>query len=137
VSETSILEAYECQKSLIYTRTSWIRFFFFSTSPLKAPNRLKSLKLAWRFILTSCDIYQNTGENFPTDIQKALTANSASCDISVKTTYHSVFGKLTAMWNTCSRSTKASDEIERTCKRKLCVPCTTRWNSVFESVVAI
>jgi hypothetical protein len=29
------------------------------TSPLKAPNRLKSLKLAWRFVLTSCDIYQN------------------------------------------------------------------------------
>jgi hypothetical protein len=28
-------------------------------SPLKAPNRLKSLKLAWRFILTSGDIYQN------------------------------------------------------------------------------
>jgi hypothetical protein len=25
----------------------------------KAPNRLKSLKLAWRFVLTSCDIYQN------------------------------------------------------------------------------
>jgi hypothetical protein len=30
-----------------------------TTSPLKAPNRLKSLKLAWRFVLTSCDIYQN------------------------------------------------------------------------------
>jgi hypothetical protein len=33
--------------------------FFCSTSPLKVPNRLKSLKLAWRFVLTSCDIYQN------------------------------------------------------------------------------
>jgi hypothetical protein len=33
--------------------------FFCSTSPLKAPNRSKSLKLAWRFVLTSCDIYQN------------------------------------------------------------------------------
>jgi hypothetical protein len=33
--------------------------FFCSTSFLKAPNRLKSLKLAWRFVLTSCDIYQN------------------------------------------------------------------------------
>jgi hypothetical protein len=30
--------------------------FFCSTSPLKAPNRLKPLKLAWRFVLTSCDI---------------------------------------------------------------------------------
>jgi hypothetical protein len=47
-------------KGPIYTRTSWIqRLFFCSTNPLKAPNRLKSLKLAWRFVLTSCDIYQN------------------------------------------------------------------------------
>jgi hypothetical protein len=28
-------------------------------TPLKAPNRLKSLKLTWRFVLTSCHIYQN------------------------------------------------------------------------------
>jgi hypothetical protein len=36
------------------------KFFFCSTSPLKAPNRFKSLlKLAWRFVLTSCDILQN------------------------------------------------------------------------------
>jgi hypothetical protein len=34
-------------------------FFFCSTIPLKAPNRLKPLKLAWRFVLTSCDIDQN------------------------------------------------------------------------------
>jgi hypothetical protein len=33
--------------------------FFCSTSPLKVPNRLKRLKLARRFVLTSCDIYQN------------------------------------------------------------------------------
>jgi hypothetical protein len=46
-------------KSPIYPRTSWIRRFFFSRSPLKAPNCLKSLKLAWRFVLTSCDTYQN------------------------------------------------------------------------------
>jgi hypothetical protein len=32
---------------------------FLFDSPLKAPNRLKSLKLAGRFVLTSCDIYQN------------------------------------------------------------------------------
>jgi hypothetical protein len=39
--------------------------FFCSTSLLKAPNRLKSLKLAWRFVLTR-DIYQNllTQEKF-------------------------------------------------------------------------
>jgi hypothetical protein len=33
--------------------------FFCSTRPLKAANRFKFLKLALRFILTSCDIYQN------------------------------------------------------------------------------
>jgi hypothetical protein len=33
--------------------------FFCSTSPPKAPNRWKYLKLAWRFVLTSCQIYQN------------------------------------------------------------------------------
>jgi hypothetical protein len=32
---------------------------FCLTSPLKALNHLKSLKLARRFVLTSCDIYQN------------------------------------------------------------------------------
>jgi hypothetical protein len=30
--------------------------FFCSTTPFKAPNRLKCLKLAWSFVLTSCDI---------------------------------------------------------------------------------
>jgi hypothetical protein len=41
--------------------------FFCSTSPLKAPNRLKSLKLARRFVLTSCENYQNsfTQEKIP------------------------------------------------------------------------
>jgi hypothetical protein len=33
--------------------------FFCSTSPLKGPNRLKSLKLAWCLVLRNCDIYQN------------------------------------------------------------------------------
>jgi hypothetical protein len=33
--------------------------FFCSKSPLKGPNRLKSLKSARRFVLKSWDIYQN------------------------------------------------------------------------------
>jgi hypothetical protein len=51
--------------------------FFCSTSPLKAINRLKSLKLAWRFVLTSCDIYQNpfTQEN----ILKFWQVTSVKC----------------------------------------------------------
>jgi hypothetical protein len=36
-----------------------VEYVFCSTRPLKAPNGFKSLKLAWRFVLTSCDIYQN------------------------------------------------------------------------------
>jgi hypothetical protein len=36
---------------------------FLFDEPLKAQNRLKSLKLAWRFVLTSCDIYQNPLKN--------------------------------------------------------------------------
>jgi hypothetical protein len=50
--------AYECQKKP-NLHTNQLNIKFSSTSLLKAPNRLKSLKLAWRFVLTSCDIYQN------------------------------------------------------------------------------
>jgi hypothetical protein len=51
--------AYECQKKPNLHTNQLNTKLFSSTSPLKAPNRLKSLKLAWRFVLTSCDIYQN------------------------------------------------------------------------------
>jgi hypothetical protein len=45
-SETSVLKALECQKrSNLHTNELNTRFFC-STKPLKAPNRLKSLKLA-------------------------------------------------------------------------------------------
>jgi hypothetical protein len=57
--------------------SSCVNWVFFGTSakksplnPLKALNRLKSLKLACRFVLTSCDIYQksvHTGENSQID----------------------------------------------------------------------
>jgi hypothetical protein len=47
--------AHSCHRELNELNTT----FFCSTSPLKAANRLKSLKLAWRFVLTSCHIYQN------------------------------------------------------------------------------
>jgi hypothetical protein len=52
-------EAHECQKRPNLHKNELNTRFFCSTSPLKAPNSLKSLKLAWHFILTSCDIYQN------------------------------------------------------------------------------
>jgi hypothetical protein len=45
---------------VVYLHTNELNTTFFcSTSPLKAPNRLKSLKIAGRFVLTSGDIYQN------------------------------------------------------------------------------
>jgi hypothetical protein len=57
--KTSVLKAYECQKRPNLHTNELKTTFFCSTSPLKAPNRLKSFKLAWRFVFWSCDIYQN------------------------------------------------------------------------------
>jgi hypothetical protein len=42
-----------------HKRVEYIFLFDEPLNPIKAPNRLKYLKLAWRFVLTSCDIYQN------------------------------------------------------------------------------
>jgi hypothetical protein len=50
---------HSCQKRPNLHMNALNTKFFCSTSPLNAPNRLKPLKLAWRFVLTSCDIYQN------------------------------------------------------------------------------
>jgi hypothetical protein len=43
---TSVLKAHECQKRLNLHTNELNTTFFGLTSPLKAPNRLKSLKLA-------------------------------------------------------------------------------------------
>jgi hypothetical protein len=45
-SETSVLKAHECQKRPNLHTNELNTTFFCSTSPLKAPNRLKPLKLA-------------------------------------------------------------------------------------------
>jgi hypothetical protein len=45
-SETSVLKAHECQKRLNLHTNELNTTIFCSTSPLKAPNRLKPLKLA-------------------------------------------------------------------------------------------
>jgi hypothetical protein len=58
-SQTSVLKAHEYQKRPNLHTNELNTTFFCWTSPLKAPIRLKSLKLAWRFVLTSCDVYQN------------------------------------------------------------------------------
>jgi hypothetical protein len=44
-SETSVLKAHECQKRPNLYTNELNTTFFCSTSPLKAPNRLKPLKL--------------------------------------------------------------------------------------------
>lgn len=64
------------------------------------------------------------------DVQEVLK-NTA-----YKKIYNSTFEKLTALSNICHRSTNASDVIKSICKYKyyLIVPCTTRWNSFYESV---
>jgi hypothetical protein len=53
------LKAHKCQKRPNLHTNELNTTFFCLTSPLKAPICLKPLKLAWRFVLTSCDIYQN------------------------------------------------------------------------------
>jgi hypothetical protein len=45
-SETSVLKAHECHKEPNLHTNELNTMFFCSTRPLKAPNRLKSLKLA-------------------------------------------------------------------------------------------
>lgn len=65
------------------------------------------------------------------DVQEAFK-NAA-----YKKMYNSTFGKLTALWNICHRSTNASDVIESICKYKLIIPCPTRWNSFYDSVTRI
>jgi hypothetical protein len=44
--ETSVLKAHECQKRPNFHTNELNTMFFCSTNTLKAPNRLKSLKLA-------------------------------------------------------------------------------------------
>jgi hypothetical protein len=36
-----------------------VEYVFLFDEPLKGSKTLKSLKLAWRFVLTGCDIYHN------------------------------------------------------------------------------
>jgi hypothetical protein len=57
IKNSSLFDEFVCKLHTNELNTT----FFGSTSPLKAPNRLKSLKLARRFVLTSCascDIYK-------------------------------------------------------------------------------
>lgn len=65
------------------------------------------------------------------DVEEALKT------ILYKKIYNSTLAKLTALWNICHRSTKASDMVESICKYKVIVPCPTRWNSFYDSITRI
>lgn len=67
-----------------------------------------------------------------TDVIKWLTANTES-----KSAYRSATGKCSALWTKASRSNVASELVEDTCKRKLIVPTTTRWNSFHDALYCI
>lgn len=65
------------------------------------------------------------------DIEEALKTTI------YKKIYNSTLAKLTALWNLCHRSTKASDVVENICKYKIIIPCPTRWNSFYDSITRI
>lgn len=66
------------------------------------------------------------------DVEEWLTSNTES-----KSVYRSATGKCSALWTKASRSTVASDLVEDTCRRKLIVPTSTRWNSFHDALSRI
>ncbi|KAK0143022.1 hypothetical protein N1851_018863 [Merluccius polli] len=55
----------------------------------------------------------------------------------IKTVYRSSIAKCTALWTKASRSTLASEQVEEVSRRKLMVPTSTRWNSLYEAISRI
>ena len=66
-----------------------------------------------------------------TDVEKWLQSSD------VKSTYRSATAKCTALWNKASRSTVAAETVDEVLKKKLLVPCSTRWNSFYDAVARI
>ncbi|KAK1888644.1 putative AC9 transposase [Dissostichus eleginoides] len=66
------------------------------------------------------------------DVEKWVTSNTES-----KSVYRSATGKCSALWTKASRSTVASYLVEDTCRRKLIVPTSTRWNSFHDALSRI
>jgi hypothetical protein len=63
-----------------------------------------------------------------TDANKALKNSAAFSRIN-----HAAMGKCSALWNTCNRP-KSAEIIKEICGCDLITPCTTRWNSLYDSV---
>lgn len=66
------------------------------------------------------------------DVDKHLN----SC-ADTKAVYRSSIAKCSALWTKASRSTLASEQVEEVSRRKLMVPTSTRWNSLYEAISRI
>ncbi|CAI9715516.1 Hypothetical predicted protein [Octopus vulgaris] len=67
----------------------------------------------------------------------SLDADKALDSASFKSAYRKVMPKAQQLWNLQSRSTVEADSILDALKRKLVVPNSTRWNSTYDSVIAL
>uniref|UniRef100_A0AAZ1XY96 HAT C-terminal dimerisation domain-containing protein n=1 Tax=Oreochromis aureus TaxID=47969 RepID=A0AAZ1XY96_OREAU len=66
------------------------------------------------------------------DVDKWLLSQSET-----KAVYRSATTKCTGLWNKASRSTVAAETVDGIIGKKLLVPCTTRWNSFYDSLARI
>jgi len=69
-----------------------------------------------------------------TDVNKAIASNESKDQRICKTKYRSAMGKAEALWNICSRSTKAGDAAYDILGFRFSVPCDTRWASLYNAV---
>ena len=60
-------------------------------------------------------------------------AKNALDDQAYKKVYRSSMAKASAIWNSCSRSTKAADAAFDIVGHRFSVPCPTRWNSCYDA----
>lgn len=66
------------------------------------------------------------------DVDKWLLSNPGTKGI-----YRSATAKCTALWSKANRSTLASEIVGDLVGKKLLVPCSTRWNSFYDTVARI